>query len=112
MTRCLYGTQLGALPNCNPDRSKGLTTVSEATPLAWEYWATANIFLPNGETPLSPPPDQAVDDFKAGWRPDAPVNQRLQAFSGPLIDRNGKWVHYASYMKRVEFDYLTVGKEL
>ena len=103
-----------ALPNGNPDPSKGLGGITPATPLVWEFWEpTANVFLANGQKPSwSPSINQPIDHFKAGWRQVAPVNEGLQAFSGPLVDQNGKWVHYISYMNRVEFDYLTTGKEL
>jgi hypothetical protein len=103
-----------ALANGNPDPSKGFNTIAENTPLVWQFWEpTANVFLPNGQTPVwSPSPGQPLDHFKAGWSQNAPVNQGLQAFSGPLVDQNGHWVHYVSYMNRVEFDYLTTGKEL
>ena len=34
------------------------------------------------------------------------VDETLQAFSGPLIDQNGKWVRYEVLMNREEFDYI------
>jgi hypothetical protein len=34
------------------------------------------------------------------------LNQSLQAFSGPLVDQNGKWVKYQILLNRVEYDYL------
>lgn len=103
-----------AVPNGKPDPSKGFNGTTSNTPLVWQLWEpTANVFLPNGQRPVwSPSANQPLDHFKAGWRQDSPVNQGLQAFSGPLIDQNGHWVHYVSYMNRVEFDYLTTGKEL
>lgn len=103
-----------AMANGNPDPSKGFNGISQTTALVWEFWEpTANVFLANGAKPTwSPSLNQPIDHFKAGWRQTAPVNEGLQAFSGPLVDQNGHWVHYISYMNRVEFDYLTVGKEL
>jgi hypothetical protein len=103
-----------ALANGNPDPSKGFGGIAPTVPLVWEYWEpTANVFLPNGQKPTwAPSPNVPLDHFKAGWRQVAPVNEGLQAFSGPLVDQNGRWVHYVSYMNRVEFDYLTTGKEL
>lgn len=103
-----------ALGNGNPDPSKSFNSIAPNIPVVWEYWEpTASVFLPRGQKPTwSPSLSSPIDHFKAGWRQNAPVNEGLQAFSGPLIDQNGKWVHYISYMNRVEFDYLTVDKEL
>ncbi|MFP2927491.1 hypothetical protein ACLESO_20300 [Pyxidicoccus sp. 3LG] len=34
------------------------------------------------------------------------VDETLQAFSGPLIDQNGRWVRYEVLMNQEEFDYV------
>jgi hypothetical protein len=47
-----------------------------------------------------------MDHFKAGWRQTPSVTEGKQAFSGPLIDQQGHWVHYVSLVNRKEFDYL------
>lgn len=77
-------------------------------PLVWEFWQQpSDIFLPNGATPKwVNSPNHAMDHFKAGWRQTPSVNEGKQAFSGPLIDQQGHWVHYVSLVNRKEFDYL------
>jgi hypothetical protein len=89
-----------------PDPTKGFA--DQSTPKVWEYWEpTSAVFKPDGSEPTWQRTNQhALDHFKAGWRMGAPVNEGLQAFSGPLIDQNGQWVHYVSFLNRVEFDYL------
>lgn len=95
-----------------PDSSKDFA--DSTTPRVWEHWKqNSAIFLPNGEKP-SPWADrtasESLDRFKAGWRMDTTVDQGKQAFSGPLIDQNGKWVHYISLVNREEFNYIVNNK--
>lgn len=96
-----------AKPDGEADASKGFTDVD--TPRVWEYWIpTVKVFLPDGSKPrpwggLS---SVTADHFKAGWRQSTTVDQGKQAFSGPLIDQNGHWVHYVSLMNRREYDYV------
>lgn len=89
-----------------PDPAKGFS--DQATPKVWEYWEpTSAVFKPDGSKPVwEGSSEHSLDHFKAGWRMNAPVNEGTQAFSGPLIDQNGQWVHYISFMNRVEFDYV------
>jgi hypothetical protein len=77
-------------------------------PLLWEFWEqSSNIFLHNGARPTwANSPKPSIDHFKAGWRQNTTVNEGKQAFSGPLIDQNGNWLHYVSFVNRREFDYL------
>jgi hypothetical protein len=91
-----------------PDPSKGFTDTG--TPRVWEYWRqSSEVFRPQGKAPI-PWLDNAnthdVDHFKAGWRQTSTVDQGKEAFSGPLIDQNGRWVHYQAFINRPEFDYL------
>lgn len=67
----------------------------------------SEVFRPDGGKPnWTETPLVAVDHFKAGWRQNTTVNLGLQAFSGPLIDQNGKWIHYVSLLNRRELNYL------
>jgi hypothetical protein len=34
------------------------------------------------------------------------ADQNFQAFSGPLVDQNGKWVRYQILVNREEFEYI------
>jgi hypothetical protein len=97
-----------AQPNGQPDTTKKIADAGGTQPLVWEFWQqSSRIFLPNGQRPTWPTTtDRSLDHFKAGWRQNTTVNEGKQAFSGPLIDQNGKWVHYVSLVNRREFDYL------
>jgi hypothetical protein len=77
-------------------------------PLVWEFWEqSSDIFKPNGARPVwENSPKHSLDHFKAGWRRNTTVNEGKQAFSGPLIDQNGNWLHYVSVVNRREFDYI------
>jgi hypothetical protein len=96
-----------ALPNGQPDLSRSLGDVGSG-PLVWEFWQQpSNIFLPDRAVPKwANSPDHTMDHYKAGWRQTPSVNEGKQAFSGPLVDQQGHWVHYVSLVNRREFDYF------
>jgi hypothetical protein len=102
-----------ARPDGQPDASKTFGAIPLDTPLVWEFWQqSSHIFLPDGSTPKwSGSPGATLDHFKAGWRQSTTVNEGKQAFSGPLVDQTGKWVHYVSLVNRPEFDYIVGDKE-
>lgn len=83
-------------------------------PKAWEFWKqSSDIFLSDG----SPPKPWGVgggtmklDHWKAGWRQHTILDQGTQAFSGPLIDQNGNWLHYNALVNKVEYDYIVENK--
>lgn len=81
-----------------------------ATPRVWEHWKqSTDIFLSDGSQPApwtGEIASRALDHFKAGWRMNVTADQGKQAFSGPLIDQNGHWVHYVSLVNKREFDYI------
>jgi hypothetical protein len=86
-----------------------------AEPL-WAYWVPVqDVFLPNGAAPKYPwDPDRAaresgkvaLDMHKAAWRQDASASDNFQAFSGPLVDQNGKWVRYEALIDPEEYAYI------
>jgi len=95
-----------------PDDSKALS--DRTTPRVWQFWRLAStIFLPNGERPqpwgttgtaLGMP---SLYRTKAAWRQHTTsADENFEAFSGPLVDQNGKWVRYEVLVNREEFDYL------
>ena len=92
-----------------PDPSKSFGEIPVTIPLVWEFWQqSSNIFLPDGGKPVwGGKPNPSLDRYKAGWRQNATVNEGKQAFSGPLIDQQGHWVHYISIVNRREFDFIT-----
>lgn len=94
--------------NGSPDSAKRFADITPETPLLWQSWQqTSNIFLPKGQKPeWAPAAAASLDHFKAGWRQSTTINEGKQAFSGPLVDQNGRWVHYVSLVNRAEFDYI------
>lgn len=81
----------------------------------WTFWVPSQaIFLPAGAKPA--PWAENVLSYqsnglqmvksKAAWRQEASPQDNFQAFSGPLIDQNGKWVRYEALVNRPEFDYI------
>lgn len=102
-------------PDGEPDPNGSLA--DSTTPKVWESWKqTSDVFLKDGGRPKpwgegSGPRSMSLDHWKAGWRQHTTLDQGLQAFSGPLVDQNGNWVHYQALMNRREFDYL-VSNEL
>ena len=84
----------------------------------WSFWRPAStIFLPDGATPAPwKAEERAADETplfrnKAAWRQHAgSADQNFQAFSGPLVDQNGKWVRYQVLVNHEEFDYLVNNK--
>jgi hypothetical protein len=97
-----------AKPNGEPDAEKDFKDLQ--LPRVWEFWEpSSQIFLSNGQKPApwsNSPSNATLDHFKAGWRMNVVANEGKQAFSGPLIDQNGNWVHYVSLVNRPEFDYI------
>jgi hypothetical protein len=97
-----------AKPNGDPDPGKDFKDLQ--SPRVWEFWEpSSQIFLPDGQKPApwtNSLSNATLDHFKAGWRMNTVANEGKQAFSGPLIDQNGNWVHYVSLVNRSEFDYL------
>lgn len=89
-------------------------TISDATSdRIWSYWRPANtVFLPDGVRPTPWVIGAALADTtvlfrnKAAWRQHIDANENFQAFSGPLVDQNGKWVRYQVLVNHEEFDYI------
>ncbi len=95
-----------------PDPAKSLS--DNTSPRVWSYWRNADtIFLPNGAAPrIWEPSVNAVENenvyrVKAAWRQYANgANENFEAFAGPLVDQNGKWVRYEVMVNHEEFDYI------
>jgi hypothetical protein len=110
-----------ASPDGSPDTAK---TIGDAeAPRMWERFVeVSNVYRAGGAEPK--PWDEAVKDswstrafWMAGMGLGKPVgdsgefqqpvlDESLQAFTGPMIDQEGKWVRYQAAMNKVEFDYL------
>ena len=95
-----------------PDKSK--TIADTLAPRVWSFWRPAEtVFLPDGKRPApwSVTNNRALDTpvfrAKAAWRQHtSSADENFQAFSGPLVDQQGKWVRYEVYINKAEFDYL------
>jgi hypothetical protein len=117
-----------ANPDGMPDKSK--TLADSTAPRVWEGFAEiSQVFRENGAPPLP-----WKDAVRASWSnrtfwmhgmgegtpPDEPnkpgginpplLDESLQAFTGPMIDQQGKWVRYQVALNQVEFDYLVENK--
>ena len=103
-----------AKDNGDPDPSKTLNDGTGAR--TWLFWRPADtIFLPQGARPAEWKTEKASMDLfrgKAAWRqhdngpPNPIANETFQAFSGPLVDQNGKWVRYQVLVNGEEFAYI------
>ncbi|HEY8990342.1 MAG TPA: hypothetical protein VIM46_00045 [Luteolibacter sp.] len=111
-----------------PDKSK--TLADSAAPRVWEgFTEISQVFRENGAPPA--PWKEAVQaswknrtfwmhGMGAGTPPDEPnkpgginpplLDESLQAFTGPMIDQQGKWVRYQVALNKVEYDYLVENK--
>jgi hypothetical protein len=116
-----------ALPDGSPDWTK---TIADSTaPRVWMGWrANESVFKPDGSRlePWDSAREIAVKDHYL-WRFSKMLNERrssaneltpyvtladfLQAFTGPLVDLNGEFVRYESYLNKPQFDYI-VSNEL
>ncbi|MBK1790167.1 hypothetical protein [Persicirhabdus sediminis] len=106
----------------NPDTSKTLS--DNSSPRVWEgFVEIGQVFREDGKAP-----DEWSQAVKNSWKDrtlwingmgltdskstgDGTINaplldESLQAFTGPMIDQNGKWVRYQVAINNVEFDYL------
>jgi hypothetical protein len=120
-----------AKPDGQPDKSKNLTDA--AAPRVWEYYVDAAlVYRKDGAAPMAWKDAVAESQNKAFWmsgmsmgtpedkknagdgdyRPQVigGTSGSLQAFTGPMIDQQGKWVRYQAAMNNVEFDYLVENK--
>ena len=117
-----------ASPDGAPDKGKTLADIT--SPRVWErYVEVSEVFRENGAAPRT-----WKDAVEASWKdrafwmsgmglgqpPDEPnkpggirqpyLDESLQAFKGPMIDQEGKWVRYQVALNQTEFDYLVQNK--
>jgi hypothetical protein len=115
-----------ALNDGRPNKTSSLADSS--TPRVWEYYVDASeVYRKDGAAPRSWKDAVAASRKKTFWMsgmslgtpPDVPNGDggyvlpvlggssgSLQAFTGPLIDQQGKWVRYQAAMNDIEFDYV------
>ena len=113
-----------ALANGQPDNT--LTIANTSAPRVWEYFVDVGlVYQKDGAAPASwasaskasldknfwmhgmgmgTPYDKA--NAKDGGYSEPVLDESLQAFTGPMIDQQGKWVRYQAAMNQVEFDYV------
>lgn len=116
-----------ALASGEPDNQK--TLADSSTPRVWEYYVdVADVYRENGEAPALWEKISKGGMQKTLWmqglglgqpmdKPNAPggirpplLDESLQAFKGPMVDQNGKWVRYQVSLNKVEFDYVVETK--
>lgn len=99
-----------AAPDGRPDESRTLADIT--APRVWSSWrAASTIFLPDGGKPAAwtglPEGEPTLFRAKAAWRAHTTsADENFQAFTGPLVDQNGKWVRYEVLVNREEFTYI------
>jgi hypothetical protein len=98
-----------------PDRSK--TLKDNTTKRVWMSWRRNDtLFLPNGEQPAPWDARTHLREKRYLWRFSKMLNERtspentltdsVQAFTGPLVDQNGIFVRYESYLNKTQFEYI------
>lgn len=122
-----------AQPDGQPNNQ--LTLADSKTPRVWEYYVDAGlVYRKDGAPPLGWKDAVAASQEKTFWMsgmgvgtPETAAQKKahdggyhppvlsgasgsLQAFTGPMIDQQGKWVRYQAAMNDVEFDYLVENK--
>jgi hypothetical protein len=120
-----------AKPDGQPN--KQLTLADSKTPRVWEYYVDAGqVYRKDGAPPLDWKNAVAASQEKTFWMSGMSIGTpsdkkkagdgdyvlpvlggpsgSLQAFTGPMIDQQGKWVRYQAAMNEVEFDYLVENK--
>lgn len=120
-----------ALPSGEPDNAKNLTDTT--TPRVWEYYVDAGqVYRKDGAPPIPWKDAVAASQKKTFWMSGMSVGTpedkdkagdgdyiiptvggpsgSLQAFTGPMIDQQGKWVRYQAALNKVEFDFLVENK--
>jgi mono/diheme cytochrome c family protein len=99
----------------SPDAAKNMKDGSSKR--VWESWRRNDtIFLPNGEKPDPWNPKRDLAEERYLWRfskmldehrsPENAFTDFIQAFTGPLVDQNGVFVRYESYLNKTQFDYV------
>ena len=99
------------------DRDKDMS--DNTSPRVWMGWRTnESVFKPDGSRPepWDGAKDVATSKEVTLWRftkmlneTRSPANELtdfVQAFTGPLVDLNGKFVRYKSYLNKTQFDYI------
>jgi hypothetical protein len=102
--------------NTRGGAGKGLA--DDSSDRVWSTWRPAQtIFLTDGKAPerwgSADTDAKSIDLYKskAAWRQHVTnADENFQAFSGPLVDQNGKWVRYEVLVDHEEFDYLLQNK--
>jgi len=122
-----------ALPDGQPNNQ--LTLADSKTPRVWEYYVDAGlVYRKDGAPPLGWKDAVAASQEKTFWMsgmgvgtPETAAQKKardggyhvpviggasgsLQAFTGPMIDQQGKWVRYQAALNDIEFDYLVENK--
>ncbi|EDY80881.1 hypothetical protein VDG1235_498 [Verrucomicrobiia bacterium DG1235] len=115
----------------NGEPNPNLNLANEAAPRVWEHFVEiGQVFKKDGAAPASWPeavsasqadrafwmhgmsvglPDDKADAGDGGYRKPL-LDESLQAFTGPMVDQQGKWVRYQVAMNKTEFDYLVENK--
>lgn len=120
-----------ALPDGQPNNK--LTLADSSAPRVWEFYVDAGqVYRKDGAPPAPWKEAVSASQKKTFWMSGMSVGTpedkndakdgdfiiptvggpsgSLQAFTGPMIDQQGKWVRYQAALNKVEFDYLVENK--
>lgn len=114
--QCFVALNWPARMDGEPDETK--TLADHKAKRVWMGWRRNDtVFLPDGGKPS--PWDagkEIADEQHLLWRFSKQLNERrspenmltesVQAFTAPLVDQNGVFVRYESYLNRPHFDYI------
>lgn len=114
--QCFIALNWPAAADGSPDRNKTIADVT--SPRVWMSWRTNDsVFLPDGSRPEPWNPMAVLSQPEHYlWRFSKMLNESrqevnelsasTQAFTGPLVDQNGVFVRYESYLNGPQFDYI------
>ena len=114
--QCLIALNWPASADGTADTSK--TMADNKSPRVWMGWKNnEDVFRPDGQKPTPWDAREAVQQKEHYmWRFSKMLNERrspenilhesVQAFTGPLVDQNGLFVRYESYINRPMFTYI------
>jgi hypothetical protein len=114
--QCFIALNWPAAADGSPDRSK--TIADSRFARVWMSWRTNDsVFLPDGGRPQPwNPTSVLLQPEHYLWRFSKMLNESrqevnelsasTQAFTGPLVDQNGVFVRYESYLNKPQFDYI------
>lgn len=106
--QAFVGLNWPATADGQPDNTLNIGQKSDYG-VVWEHWKhDYEVFTPDGQPPVltsAQGKDTHTVQNTGNTMPDE-IEEALQAFTGPLVDKNGNWVTYEIRMSPKEVDYV------